>query len=327
MSQHSNPLPNSPISQNLSRDGKSVQIEIYSNSDGGWILEAVDQYGNSTVWDDPFPSVQAAMDQVLKDIDENGIDSLIGMPQEQSTIGLNTYLTDAELDELDDFLADQSNEDLSMDVSMLQGFLTSIAIGPRMVLPSEWLPWVWDIEEGEAEAQFADKEQADRILSLIMRLYNSVVQSFINDPANFEPIFWKNAQWGAMEWCEGFMLGFQFSDNEWSLLAVGKPTWFAPFLRLGTDDGIGITNDNNDAEKWMNEIEPTLVLIHAYWKSHRDNRPSGQINTDFPLGGQMASAPVVRDGVKIGRNDPCPCGSGVKFKKCCGGISPSPTLH
>jgi preprotein translocase subunit SecA len=23
---------------------------------------------------------------------------------------------------------------------------------------------------------------------------------------------------------------------------------------------------------------------------------------------------------KVGRNDPCPCGSGKKFKKCCGGI-------
>jgi preprotein translocase subunit SecA len=27
---------------------------------------------------------------------------------------------------------------------------------------------------------------------------------------------------------------------------------------------------------------------------------------------------VVRKGDKIGRNDPCPCGSGKKYKKCCG---------
>ncbi|MGE0628861.1 MAG: SEC-C metal-binding domain-containing protein [Hyphomicrobiaceae bacterium] len=26
---------------------------------------------------------------------------------------------------------------------------------------------------------------------------------------------------------------------------------------------------------------------------------------------------VVRGGPKIGRNDPCPCGSGRKYKKCC----------
>jgi SEC-C motif-containing protein len=28
--------------------------------------------------------------------------------------------------------------------------------------------------------------------------------------------------------------------------------------------------------------------------------------------------PVVREGPKVGRNDPCTCGSGKKFKKCCG---------
>ena len=28
--------------------------------------------------------------------------------------------------------------------------------------------------------------------------------------------------------------------------------------------------------------------------------------------------PTVRQGPKIGRNDPCPCGSGKKYKKCCG---------
>jgi uncharacterized protein YecA (UPF0149 family) len=31
-----------------------------------------------------------------------------------------------------------------------------------------------------------------------------------------------------------------------------------------------------------------------------------------------AQAPFVRAQPKVGRNDPCPCGSGSKFKKCCG---------
>lgn len=33
---------------------------------------------------------------------------------------------------------------------------------------------------------------------------------------------------------------------------------------------------------------------------------------------KMINKPVVREGAKVGRNDPCPCGSGKKFKKCCG---------
>ncbi|MCI7098671.1 MAG: SEC-C domain-containing protein [Lachnospiraceae bacterium] len=28
--------------------------------------------------------------------------------------------------------------------------------------------------------------------------------------------------------------------------------------------------------------------------------------------------PVVKTDKKVGRNDPCPCGSGKKYKKCCG---------
>ena len=31
-----------------------------------------------------------------------------------------------------------------------------------------------------------------------------------------------------------------------------------------------------------------------------------------------------REGAKVGRNDPCPCGSGKKYKKCCASVSPAP---
>lgn len=34
--------------------------------------------------------------------------------------------------------------------------------------------------------------------------------------------------------------------------------------------------------------------------------------------GHVAPVTVVRDSPKVGRNDPCPCGSGKKYKKCCG---------
>jgi SEC-C motif-containing protein len=38
----------------------------------------------------------------------------------------------------------------------------------------------------------------------------------------------------------------------------------------------------------------------------------------FVDGEPPAITPHLRPGPKIGRNDPCPCGSGKKFKKCCG---------
>jgi SEC-C motif-containing protein len=33
---------------------------------------------------------------------------------------------------------------------------------------------------------------------------------------------------------------------------------------------------------------------------------------------RMVNNPQKRDSPKVGRNDPCPCGSGKKYKKCCG---------
>ena len=38
----------------------------------------------------------------------------------------------------------------------------------------------------------------------------------------------------------------------------------------------------------------------------------------FADGELVGEKPQVREGPKIGRNDPCPCGSGKKYKKCCG---------
>ncbi len=38
----------------------------------------------------------------------------------------------------------------------------------------------------------------------------------------------------------------------------------------------------------------------------------------FTEGTAVARKPIVRTEPKVGRNDPCPCGSGKKYKKCCG---------
>ena len=319
----------SPLCQSVTRDGKTVRVEIYEAGEGGWLLEVVDDYGNSTVWDDPFATDQGALDEVLKAVNEEGIDSLIGSPPDgQQMTGLDQPLSEAELNELDDFLADAANEDTSMDVSTLEGFLTAIAIGPHMVPPSEWLPWVWDMEEGEATADFENEAQANQIMSLILRLYNYVNHSFNTDPASFEPIFWRGVQWGAAEWSEGFITGFMFNEAAWSLLSVGQPTWFTSFLRLGTDEGIEITKSAGDAETWMNGIEPSLVRINAYWKEKRASQPAALLSDEYlHHTRQREFAQVVRGGPKIGRNDPCPCGSGKKFKKCCGAYGTPPSLH
>jgi hypothetical protein len=72
-----------PLSQSLTRDGKTAEVHIYEGDLGKWILEVVDQYDNSTVWDDQLESDHLALAVALKTIDEEGIDSFIDSPSER----------------------------------------------------------------------------------------------------------------------------------------------------------------------------------------------------------------------------------------------------
>ena len=72
----------SPLCQAVSRDGKTVQVTIYGDGEGKWILEIEDGYGTSCIWNDLFDTDQLALDEAFKTIDEDGIDSLIGQPPE-----------------------------------------------------------------------------------------------------------------------------------------------------------------------------------------------------------------------------------------------------
>ena len=71
-------LIESLLSQSISKDGKTVRVDIYSGDPGRWILEVVDQFGNSTVWDDQFASDEDALAELHRTLDEEGIASLIG---------------------------------------------------------------------------------------------------------------------------------------------------------------------------------------------------------------------------------------------------------
>ena len=68
----------SQLSQRVVRGEIAVEIEIYEDGKGGWLLEVVDEFGNSTVWDDSFPTDSAALAEALNVIDTEGIVSLVG---------------------------------------------------------------------------------------------------------------------------------------------------------------------------------------------------------------------------------------------------------
>lgn len=72
-------LIQSPLSQPLHRDGHTLRVDIYRlEEETDWLLEVVNEDGTSHVWDDRFPTDQAALEAVHQAIDEEGIDSFLG---------------------------------------------------------------------------------------------------------------------------------------------------------------------------------------------------------------------------------------------------------
>jgi preprotein translocase subunit SecA len=51
---------------------------------------------------------------------------------------------------------------------------------------------------------------------------------------------------------------------------------------------------------------------------HQDQSQDLQFSGADEGGGSSTKQPYKREQPKVGRNEPCPCGSGRKFKKCCG---------
>ncbi len=70
-------LIQSALSRTVREDGTEVRIEIYRLETTDWSLEVVDEAGTSTVWDDLFPTDQAALDEALKTIREEGIGTFL----------------------------------------------------------------------------------------------------------------------------------------------------------------------------------------------------------------------------------------------------------
>lgn len=63
----------SELCRTVSKDGWDLEIFIFEDGEGGWLLEIENDSGTSTCWTEPFNTEQAALDEALKTIQENDI--------------------------------------------------------------------------------------------------------------------------------------------------------------------------------------------------------------------------------------------------------------
>ena len=223
--------------------------------------------------------------------------------------------TEAELDWLENTLLDRIDEHADtrgkdegvFDLSTLDGFFTALVSGPEMISPSLWLPSLW----GDYEPEWKSRQEAEKVLGLLLRFMNSVSAFLLKDPQNFEPMFMERHSSGQSylivdDWCDGYMRAVTLTAEQWQIDSPEMSKLLAPIRAFTAGDEMDKFDQlaDEEIEKLQKAIKPNVLAIHAYWLRQR-------------FATHPQTKPLRHDERHVGRNDPCPCGSGKKYKQCC----------
>jgi uncharacterized protein len=232
-------------------------------------------------------------------------------------------LNDAELDELAQLLEATPAPLQPLDVLMLDGYLAGVLVQPRLIGTDEWLPPVFDLER-HAWPDATEAAWRSRVTALIERRRDAL-NAGISEHGFFDPVVVDVEQLppaseydavrspisrALLPWAAGFQWAQEcFPDLE----DLGDTDVMAALSRIYRH--LPPQGDDDKAVLATLEREHPLVdldagiedLVHAtveLW--------------DLTAKARFAVATVRRQTPKVGRNDPCPCGSGRKFKACHG---------
>jgi uncharacterized protein len=199
----------------------------------------------------------------------------------------------------------------------LDGFLTGIAVSPEFIPPEEWIVAAFATEivsmgtadelERTAAAAFTRHEEICEALDeALARLDAGDATDY---RAAFEIANGRPPRENVRNWVRGFGKAIPLAMDAWDSLFqdVGFKLTLAPIVcylevdgepLLKLEEGTVDLDELRDAA--VDVLPATIVQLR------------GQA---LLLASENARKPVHK--VKIGRNDPCPCGSGKKYKRCC----------
>lgn len=222
--------------------------------------------------------------------------------------------SDQDLDRLNLLLHALPVENMPMTLSELDGFVTGILACPDIILPSEWLPLVWG-ETGEAD--FPDQKTAEDTIGAVMAHYNAVAESMTRSLC-VEPIYEvdPNSDETMWEpWIDGFTRAMGLRPDAWSRLldAADEETQATMVFMKALQDIYTGKSKFTDEEIDEIDVEALDLIPNCVATILHESRPELAGNAPANLPGQPFKA-----GPRPGRNDPCPCGSGRKYKQCCG---------
>jgi uncharacterized protein len=195
----------------------------------------------------------------------------------------------------------------------LDGFIAGLLACPELISPSDWLPIVWNEESSGQQPVFEDLGHANRVLGLVMEHYNSVARTLMERPDRYSPLFSVDTRNGDVLWelwIEGFEKAVTLRPAAWKTLLdadLDTATAMSGMLMLA---------DVAHGEKEVKDRDALLVAAPDKIADWVVTLNEWRLANTEPAHNDPRIVAVPRK--KVGRNEPCPCGSGKKYKKCCG---------
>ena len=230
---------------------------------------------------------------------------------------LNRELSDEDRDQLARMLSRVVGGKIS-NLETLDGFLTALVICPEPIRPSEFVPLILSGKTEDGDLVFASEQEVEQFYNLLMRYWNEINRTF-RDADIYMPYLFEDEDGVAHgnDWAKGFLEGTHLHHDAWTEIANDEerggpfvPIWVLAYEHAD-DPSLRPYEEPVSGERREQLIAGMIAGAKKLYDMFRqDGRSIGA----RPLR-SLASPP------KVGRNDPCPCGSGKKFKKCCGQIT------
>jgi uncharacterized protein len=216
----------------------------------------------------------------------------------------------------------------AMSLEAVDGLFTALICGPDMVMFSEYLPVVLG-----GDPEFGSNEAATEVLGLLLRHWNTVADELLrtlNAPGGYSPLLQTGSEGEVQgnDWACGFMRGVAMRQRSWQPLIAGDEHGgvLLPMviLKHEADSKLGLREppphiSPDRREELIEAMVRVVPTIYEHFAKARMLGASGAGPAAWAANTGFKIQPQRRSSVKVGRNEPCPCGSGRKFKVCCAG--------
>jgi uncharacterized protein len=224
-------------------------------------------------------------------------------------------------------LARAADPEDTLTLDALHGFFFGLAIIPEPVMPSEWLPVVF----GEQMLEIDSEDEAQTQLAPLFAVYNRIMGEKNRGKLTFPFDMGKlkeNELEQIGEWTNGLYCAMRLRPDIWGLNRAEEEITSEEeeiLSSCGVIMGIAMPEEIPnifESERKMTEEDEAkrMALLFAMLptavRNIQEYADKGFL--ELPEDDEDRHPAELLRSEKIGRNDPCPCGSGKKFKKCCG---------